>query len=88
MWFCKDKLYQGLVVALRVRTVPNVAIAIHVPTLCRWKDVDGRDKPGHDEKGLLRIVSNRTQTPRTSGAVRATAHRLEINRTPLLQARA
>jgi hypothetical protein len=46
------------VVALRVRTVPNIAIAIHVPALCRWKDVDGRDKPGHDEKGLLRIVSN------------------------------
>jgi hypothetical protein len=40
------------VVALRVRTVPNIAIAIQVPPLYRWKDVDARNKSGHDGGGV------------------------------------
>jgi hypothetical protein len=30
--------------------MPGLVPGIHVLTACGEKDVDGRDKPGHDEK--------------------------------------
>ena len=29
--------------------MPGLVAGIHVFSATRWKDVDGRDKPGHDE---------------------------------------
>jgi hypothetical protein len=30
--------------------MPGLVPGIHVLISCGWKDVDGRDKPGHDER--------------------------------------
>ena len=36
--------------------MPGLVPGIHVLVFCSRKDVDGRDKPGHDKVGYLRRV--------------------------------
>ena len=37
--------------------MPGFMPGIHVLLMCGKQDVDGRDKPGHDEEGWWHIVS-------------------------------
>jgi hypothetical protein len=53
--------------------MPGLVPGIHVLLFCGCKDVDGRDKPGHDEAGALRFVHSGTHFPRAKRDARTTA---------------
>jgi hypothetical protein len=43
--------------------VPGLVPGIHVLAALKQKDVDGRDKPGHDEKDNLKHGGSRQNRP-------------------------